>query len=331
LVTIAGKSPEVCVSLTQDLGKILGTLHRVQLGGRADVAAAVLVASLALRHRQNKRQEQRIVLFVGSPVSNTDIDLKRLGGQLKKNKIALDIVNFGEGAAEENRPKLESFVSAVNNHENSHIVTLPPGEHMLSQMLNATPIVRGDAAAPAEGAAGVPPGGSALDDFGIDPNVDPELALAMRLSMESAEAERRVRDVGPPQPSASSAPPTVDAMDLDDDPELRAALALSLQTAQADAAPKDAPASPSPAATETPLVEMPDAEDDELAMALALSQQTASKVEEKEEKEEESPGSIDPEFMASVLLSLPGLDPSSPEVQDMLRQMQAEKKKEDKK
>lgn len=155
--------------------------------------SALLTPKLALRHRQNKRQEQRIVLFVGSPVKVNEADLKRLGGQLKKNKIALDVVNFGEGAAEENRPKLEAFVAAVNNHDNSHIVTLPPGEHMLSQMLNATPIVRGEAAgAAAEG--GLPAGGAALDDFGIDPNVDPELALVRHLSPPRPS---------PPRPCAS--------------------------------------------------------------------------------------------------------------------------------
>jgi len=349
LVTTAGKSPEVCVSLTQDLGKILSSLHRVQLAGASDIAAAVLVASLALRHRQNKRQEQRIVLFVGSPVAASEAELKKLGAQLKKNKVALDVVNFGESAAEENRLKLEAFVASVNNHDNSHIVTLPPGEHMLSQMLNATPIVRGDAAA-AQGEGGMPAGGQALDDFGIDPNVDPELALAMRLSMESAEAERRTREGGASSlPAASggsvaegAAPqtgaPLEDAMDLDDDPELRAALALSLQTAQVDAQGPVVPPAPP-----TTTVEMVDAEDDELQRAIEMSRQTASIEEKGEAPQGRAPASpnadrkvaedaIDPAFMASVLLNLPGLDPQSQEVQDMLREMQAEeqKKKEEK-
>ena len=39
------------------------------------------------------------------------------------------------------------------------------------------------------------------------------------------------------------------------------------------------------------------------------------KLEEKETKEEPA---VDPNFMASVLLNLPGLDPSSPEVQVFL-------------
>lgn len=129
-----------------------------------------------------------MVVFVGSPVSAAETELKRLGAQLKKNKIAVDIVSFGEGVAEENRAKLEALHAAVNNHDNrfirfypccfdcssfsSFMVTLPPGEHMLSQMLSSTPIVRGvDAGeAPADGGGG-------MDDFGIDPNVDPELAL----------------------------------------------------------------------------------------------------------------------------------------------------------
>lgn len=318
LVTTAGKSPEVCVSLTQDLGKILSSLHRVKICGEADIVSAVMVASLALRHRQNKRQEQRIVLFVGSPISATEAELKRLGAQLKKNKIALDVINFGEGAAEENRARLEAFVAAANNHDNSHIVTLPPGER--------------DAAASADAGLG---DGSALDEFGIDPNVDPELAMAMRLSLETAEAERRAREAaasGQSAPAASEVPPFVDAMDLDDDPELRAALELSLQTAQADMARERERANaeqsaPSAGGSEVQDVEMADEEDEELALALKLSRETASSAEKKAEEASEkeasgAPANVDPQFMASVLMGLPGVDPSSPEVQEMVRQMQ---------
>jgi 26S proteasome regulatory subunit N10 len=73
---------------------------------------------LALRHRQNKRQEQRIVLFVGSPVNIDSKELVRLGGQLKKNKIAVDIISFGEENTEANEEVLQAFHKSVNNHDN---------------------------------------------------------------------------------------------------------------------------------------------------------------------------------------------------------------------
>jgi len=187
LIATAGKNVEVCVSLTRDLGKILSGLHHVQIGGQSDLITSIQIASLALRHRQDKRQEQRVVIFIGSPIAASEAELKRLGGQLKKNKIALDVVSFGENCAEENRPKLEALHAAVNNHDNSFIVTLPPGEHMLSQMIASTPIVRGTDAGPAPaGGTGPAAGGGGFDDFGgVDPNVDPELAMVLLANSSS--------------------------------------------------------------------------------------------------------------------------------------------------
>jgi 26S proteasome regulatory subunit N10 len=63
-------------------------------------------------------QEQRIVLFVGSPVSASEKDLTSLGGQLKKNKVAIDIVSFGEDNAEANQEKLNALHKAANNNDN---------------------------------------------------------------------------------------------------------------------------------------------------------------------------------------------------------------------
>ncbi|MCL4420058.1 hypothetical protein M1146_08335 [Patescibacteria group bacterium] len=71
-----------------------------------------------MRHRQNKKQEQRIVLFVGSPIKATEKELSSLGGQLKKNKVAIDIVSFGEDNAEANQAKLEALHKAANNSDN---------------------------------------------------------------------------------------------------------------------------------------------------------------------------------------------------------------------
>lgn len=116
LMTMAGKSPEVLATLTQDMGKILAALHRSKIVGNADVATGINVASLALKHRQNKNQRQRVIVFVGSPVAQSEDDLVKLGKKLKKNNIAVDIVNFGEDA--ENQEKLSKFIEAVNSGEN---------------------------------------------------------------------------------------------------------------------------------------------------------------------------------------------------------------------
>ncbi|CAD6980647.1 unnamed protein product [Tilletia controversa] len=109
LMTMAGRSPEVLVTLTQDVGKILTALHSSKIAGTSNLGTGINIAQLALKHRQNKNQRQRIIAFVGSPLENeSDSDLIKLGKKLKKNNVAVDIINFGED--ETNEDKLETKV-----------------------------------------------------------------------------------------------------------------------------------------------------------------------------------------------------------------------------
>jgi len=314
LITTAGRAVEVQVSLTQDLTKMLSALHRVKLGGEADIVSAIQVARLALRHRQNKRQGQRIVLFVGSPVSETEKDLARLGGQLKKSGVAVDIVSFGEENATENQEKLDAFHKSVNNHDNSHIITIPPGTHMLSELLARTPIVRGEDAETGSSAGGYQARGGGFDY--VDENVDPELAMTLKLSLETEEAERKARE----STGAKDAKSTADvnssgANDIEmDDEEFAEALRMSMQSGEN--------------------LEEAMTEEEEMEMALRLSCQTASSDRERDEKEsllskdDKEPadmGTVDPNYMSSVFLELPGIDPNDPEVQALLQGMQQDK------
>ncbi|GMP27120.1 hypothetical protein CsSME_00003256 [Camellia sinensis var. sinensis] len=192
VLTMAGKGVRVLVTPTSDLGKILACMHGVEIGGDCNLAAGIQVAQLALKHRQNKKQQQRIIVLAGSPVKYDKKVLEIIGRKLKKNSVALDIVSFGEeddGKTE----KLEALLGAVNNNDSSHIVHVPPGPNALADVLISTPIFTGDgeggsgfAAAAAAAAAG----GVSGFDFGVDPNMDPELALALRVSMEEERARQ---------------------------------------------------------------------------------------------------------------------------------------------
>ncbi|CAA3002771.1 26S proteasome non-ATPase regulatory subunit 4 homolog [Olea europaea subsp. europaea] len=190
VLTMAGKGVRVLVTPTSDLGKILGCMHGLEIGGEMNLAAGIQVAQLALKHRQNKKQQQRIIVFAGGPVKYDKKVLEMIGRKLKKNSVALDVVNFGE-EDEGKTEKLEALVAAVNNNESSHVVHVPPGPSALSDVLISTPIFTGDgeggsgfaaAAAAASGVSGF--------EFGVDPNLDPELALALRVSMEEERARQ---------------------------------------------------------------------------------------------------------------------------------------------
>lgn len=108
---------------------------------------------------------------------------------MKKNNIAMDFVNFGE-IESDNTSKLQAFVDAIDASNNSHLATIPPGPHHLSNLLVTTPILSGDntGAGSGAGASGDVSGDLGEFEFGVDPTVDPELALALRMSMEEEKA-----------------------------------------------------------------------------------------------------------------------------------------------
>ena len=56
------------------------------------------------------------MVFVGSPIEADERTLVRLAKKLKKNNVAVDIINFGEEA--ENNAKLEAFINNVNSGDN---------------------------------------------------------------------------------------------------------------------------------------------------------------------------------------------------------------------
>eukprot|EP00211_Chloroparvula_japonica_P016544 CAMPEP_0119129992 /NCGR_PEP_ID=MMETSP1310-20130426/7510_1 /TAXON_ID=464262 /ORGANISM="Genus nov. species nov., Strain RCC2339" /LENGTH=210 /DNA_ID=CAMNT_0007120455 /DNA_START=154 /DNA_END=782 /DNA_ORIENTATION=+ len=136
---------DVKLTLTTDVGSVNTSVRSARIGGRSDLSAALQVSQLLLKNRQNTHGQQRIVAFVGSPVETDVKQLVRQGKQLRKNGIAVDIVSFGEEA--QNAEKLEAFVNAVckkvDGSDNSHLVTVPAGPHVLSDILLTTPVFSG--------------------------------------------------------------------------------------------------------------------------------------------------------------------------------------------
>jgi len=273
---------ELLASPTDDVGKILSALNGVPLQSKSiDVAASVQVASLALKHRRNKNGAQRIVLFVGSPLVNIENRiLSKAGRQLKKNNVAIDVVALGE--LEVNEPKLKELVDAANGRSEDgaertcHLVTIPAGV-LPSDVLASSPIVHGGAGGGGYGGgAGVTsPGGAGggadasgggggdlpFAEFGgVDPNMDPELAMALRVSME----EERSRQERAAAAAAEAAPANETKTE---DAEMEDASGDATAAAEAPAATSSNTA---PAATAAPDLGLSE-EEALLQQALAMS------------------------------------------------------------
>jgi 26S proteasome regulatory subunit N10 len=246
IMSMAGKGPEVLVTHTKDLGQILKAVHTTsnKIAGSIDIPTSIAIAQLALKHRENKNLRQRIVVFVGSPLDGPGTDEKsmvKLAKKLKKNNVAVDIVSFGDGIEDGEKNVLKTFVETASSGENSHLVSVPPGPHLLSDVLVSSSILAGDRGIPDEAMGDVGgaatssgAGGSNNFEFGVDPSLDPELAMALRMSMQEAQArEAAAGTSAPPEqdaPPASTTTGNTEPTDGGEDEEealLKKALALS--------------------------------------------------------------------------------------------------------
>ena len=289
------------------------------------------VAHLALKHRQNKHQRMRIVLFIGSPVEAETSELISVGKKLRKCNVAVDVVSFGD--VDENAEKLEAFMGAVNKNNNSNLVTVPPGSN-LADVLLSTPIFMdensggGSGFAAAAAAASSHAAMQGLDggDTMMDGGDDPALALALRVSLEEErarqEAAAAAANGGDAEPAAGAAPAEAEAKTpaaeapaagaaaedvamMDEDALLQRAFALSMGgEGGAAGGGEDDPA---------------------LQAALAMSMQ-------EDQAGGSGAGAADPladaNYVNSILSSLPGVDPNDPSIQQAL-QGDAEKKEEE--
>lgn len=77
----------------------------------------------------------------------------------------------------------------------SHYFAIPPGAHLLSDEILSSPILAGDRGIPEEamGDAGAPGAGTGAFEFGVDPSLDPELAMVRRTILGARRAQSLMR------------------------------------------------------------------------------------------------------------------------------------------
>lgn len=132
---------------------------------------------------------------------------------MKKANINIDIVAFGE-LGEDTVTKLQEFSDNCQSNEGSHLAIIQPSSNLLSDSLLTTPILGGDGTAGGAGASGS--GGEGGEgagnqfEFGVDPSVDPELALALRMSYEEEKArqerEKKAKEAAEGKPELEQIP-----------------------------------------------------------------------------------------------------------------------------
>jgi len=168
----------VIASLTSDTGRLNTVLSKIVSDGSVSLNTSIRVAQLALKHRMNKNHKQRIVIFICSPLE-AEMELVKTAKRLKKEKINVDLISFGE--CEFNQTRLDGFNKALNS-DGSSFLNVESDDLMAAMRGSSIPA---DDFGPSTGAA---------NDFGgvddIDPEMDPELAMALRMSLEEERARQ---------------------------------------------------------------------------------------------------------------------------------------------
>lgn len=188
---------QVLCSPTTEKFKVGKAASSAKIGGKSDLAKGLRVAQLALKYRANRQIQARIVVFIGSPIDEEEAVLKKIGKQLKKSNIAVDIVSMGE--LEVNEHKLNALMNEVDKKDSNApctLVIVPPGAY-------PEDVIRSSA---------MDAGGSSFEED------DPLLAMALRESLN----ESRAAAGQPPLPDdtpASGGAPAQTQDDIDDDDE----------------------------------------------------------------------------------------------------------------
>jgi len=176
---MSGNRVDVRLNPCPDIGKVLSVLASVGVAEGSEVCdllRSIQTCSIALKHRQNKNQKQRLVCFVASPLSSvSEKQLEQAGKILKKNNVAIDVISLGDVDGV-NRSKLERLVQTADSSGNPcHFLEVESnsGKH-LSDVIVSSSIL------------GSSNGENAADSMngGFDANMDPELAMA--ISWEAA-------------------------------------------------------------------------------------------------------------------------------------------------
>jgi 26S proteasome regulatory subunit N10 len=376
VLTMAGRGPDLKVTPSRDNQKLLSSMQDMRPNGKIKLINSIKISMLALKHRQNKRGESRIVVFVGSPIDEKEKDLKKLGKLLKRDTIGLDLILMGCDKAnkdfENNESLAKTLVDAANKENNSYITVVAPGV-LPSTLIGSSHLCVQGAGAPGTQTTNTSGGSGGNDAFaefgGIDPSVDPEMAMVMRMSLMEARqqqqgGEEKVEDkneddvpsktteddtattttttstVAPSTPSTTGG----DSGGMTDAQLLQQALALSMAGGGDDNGVKMDEDDDDDDEEEEDEDEEDD--DEDLRAALLMSQgatttpsiptadTTTTTTTTTKDDSSDVPSNFafsDPDFVQNMLRGLPGVDPDDERIKAALAQISGNKDGDDKK
>ena len=221
IMSMAGKRVEMISTLTNDESRLLGSMNKITLNGECDIISALSISILCLKHRINKNQKQRIILFIGSPIKDKTENFVLIGKKLKKYNVAVDIISFGN--VDENRETINAFLKEVNNANNSSILEVPLGSYIMDALFTSRIMGGAGDGMNQGGDIGNPRPMGGMNRFEDDFN------LAIQMSLQEAQKEKQNNTN-----INADAEKKKTSLELEEEEELEKARLLSIQATNDD-------------------------------------------------------------------------------------------------
>lgn len=188
MMVMAGKGKQILTTPTNDSAQVLAQYSKIQIQDFLGLARSIQIARLTIKHRVNKNQHERLVIFVASAVRDSPEDLFVLARSLRRESIAVDLVNV---CCPENVELLQNFHQIVNVENESHFVNYAGGVGRLNDALKEGGVLGGNPAA----------------DGGFGEDMDPEMEMVIRISLEEERKRQEELDRARTAQAQAQAPP----------------------------------------------------------------------------------------------------------------------------
>lgn len=165
LMLMAGKGKQILTTPTNDSAQLFSQYSKVPIHDYLGLSRSIQIARLTMKHRVNKHQHERLVIFIASAIKENPEDLYVLARNLRRDNIAVDLVNI---CCPENLQLLQNFHEIVNVENESRLVNYAGGATRLNDALKEGGVL----------------GGHVTADGGFGEEMDPEMEMVIRISLE---------------------------------------------------------------------------------------------------------------------------------------------------
>ena len=173
LMTMGGDSVQVLVTPTNDTSHLYSVYNKIKVSGIPKFGKALQIAQLALKHRINKHQKERIIVFTADTVNEAESDVIELCRKMRRNNTQIDIVNI---SSPNNVAVMKNIIDTVNVEDGSCFVDYGPANtESLVDVVKKSAIMYNNANM----------GGGGMGDFQANNDeYDDELQAVLRMSLE---------------------------------------------------------------------------------------------------------------------------------------------------